>query len=370
VTLHPSIALVLLLTAGCQKAPAQSATPAAQAPAAAQTADSPSPEAAQAAGQSVESAQAGGAAAEQADAPAIKPVPAELPDVLARVNGEAITKAEFDRALFNVELRAGQPVPAEERNRVYRGVLDQLVTFHLLLQEVKSRQISVSDTEVGAQIDQLKQRFPSEDEFQKALASRKVTLDVLREDTRKEMAVARMVEAEVKPKVRIQESEVKDYYDKNPNQFQQPQTFRASHILIGVDGAAGADEKKAAREKAEALLKRAKNGEDFAALAREHSDDGGSKTAGGDLNYFQKGQMVPEFQAAVESLTIGEISGIVESQFGYHIVLLTDTRPARTIPLAEVSTRIGQYLTTRAHQEKAGEFLQALKARGKIEILI
>jgi peptidyl-prolyl cis-trans isomerase C len=178
-----------------------------------------------------------------------------------------------------------------------------------------------------------------------------------------------MVEQAVKPLIKIDESQVKDFYDKNPAQFQQPEGFRASHILVRVDANATDAQRKEARATIEAVQKQLQGGADFATVAKEKSQDG-SASNGGDLNFFRKGQMVEPFQKAVEALKIGEISGIVETQFGYHIIKLTDKQPARTVPLAEVSTRIGQFLTMRAQQEKANEFVQGLKAKSKIEILI
>jgi peptidyl-prolyl cis-trans isomerase C len=353
------------MSAGCQKAPAQSATPAA-APAQAPGASGQQPPVATTGQAPQAAAQTPGA---PPAAPAVKPVPVQLPDVLARVNGETVTRAEFERAIKNVEARAGRQVPAEQRDQVYRGVLDQLVTFHMLEQEVKARNVSVTDQEVDARLEQVKKQFPSEDEFKKAMASRGMTIDELKKETRAELGVSKMVEQAVKPLIKIDESQVKDFYDKNPAQFQQPEGFRASHILIRVDANATDAQKKEARAQIEAIQKQLQGGADFATVAKEKSQDG-SAANGGDLNVFRKGQMVEPFQKAVEALKVGETSGIVETQFGYHIIKLTDKQAARTVPLAEVSTRIGQFLTMRAQQEKANEFVQGLKAKSKIEILI
>jgi len=302
-------------------------------------------------------------------APAVKPVPPTLPDVLARVNGEAISRGEFERMLRQVENRAGRQVPAEERDRVYRGVLDQLVALHLLTQEVAARKVTVADGEVDTKVAQFRQQFPGEAEFTQALSSRGLTLDGLKQEMRREIGVEKVLEAEIRPKISVSEGDVKAFYDGNPQQFQQPEAFRASHILIRADQAAPPAEKQAARKKAEEVLAQVRAGGDFAALARAHSQDG-SAPNGGDLGLFGRGQMVPPFEQAVAALKPGEVSGIVETPFGYHIVKLAEKRPARTVPLAEASPRIGQFLMMRAQQEKTGEFLRALRAKGKVEILI
>ena len=356
--------VVAALGPACRKASeSKPATPAASSPAAAVT-----PPSTPGRGVAAPGAAVPGAAMAPA-APAAKPVPASLPDVLARVNGETISRGEFERMLRQVEQRAGRQVPAEERDRVYRGVLDQLVAFHLLTQEATARKVAVADGEVDAKVAQVRQQFPGEAEFTKALASRGLTLDALRQDMRREIGVEKVLEAEIRPKISVSEGDVKAFYDGNPQQFQQPEAFRASHILIRVDQSAPPAEKQAARKKAEGVLAQVRAGGDFAALARAHSQDG-SAPNGGDLGLFGRGQMVAPFEQAVAALGPGEVSGIVETPFGYHIIKLAEKRPARTVPLAEASPRIGQFLMMRARQEKTGEFLRALRARSKVEILI
>src|SRR4029079_17914284 len=120
-----------------------------------------------------------GQAPGQPPAPA-KPMPAQLPDVLARVNGEAVTKADFDRLIKNMELRANQPVPAERRDEVYRKTLDQLVTYTVLSQETRARKVNVTDAEIESGIQQMRAQFPNEEAFKKALESRGMTIDKLK----------------------------------------------------------------------------------------------------------------------------------------------------------------------------------------------
>lgn len=345
--------LLLLLVVGCQRAPAQ-------------TTDAGSGGAAQPAGAAAQTQSPAGEPAAPAEA---KPVPAVLPDVLARVNGEPIEKAEFERALRAVEAQAGGPVPAERRNEIYRDVLDQLVSYHLLVQETKNRKIVVSDADLQGPLAQVKQQFPTEAEFVKALAAQNMTEASLTEQMRQDIALSKLVETEVRPQVKVTETEVKDFYDKNPDRFQEPEAIRASHILVKVDPSATEAQKQEARQKAEGVLKQVKAGGDFAALAKQYSDDG-SGSQGGDLNFFGRGQMVPPFETAAFALKTGETSELVESQFGYHIIKLTDRRAARTVPLADVAARIGQFLTSQQQQQKTNEFISSLRARSKVEILL
>jgi len=296
-------------------------------------------------------------------------MPAELPDVLARVNGEAVTKADFDRLIKNMELRANQPVPAEHRDEVYRKALEQLVTYTVLSQETRARKVNVTDAEIESGIQQMRAQFPNEEAFKKALESRGMTIDKLKADTRIDISINKMVEAEVSTQAPPADAQVREFYDKNPDKFKQDEAVRASHILFRVDETADAATKKKAMDQAQSVLKQARDGADFAELAKKHSADG-SAQQGGDLNFFTRGQMVPPFDQAAFAMKPGEISDIVTTQFGYHIIKVTERRPAATVPFEQVSGRIKEFLTDQQKQEKADAFIQSLKERAKIEVLV
>ena len=314
-------------------------------------------------------APATGAQAKPEEAPP-KPVPAQLPDVIARVNGEAINKIEFEKAIKSVEGRAGSSVPADQRDRVYRGVLDQLIAYRLLMQETKSRNIEVPEADVDARIAQIKQQFPNEDAFKKTLAERSMTVEQLREDAKSDMRVAKMLESEVNTKVSVQPTDVNTFYQQNPDKFQQPERVRASHILVRTPENADAKAKEAAKTKASELLAQVKSGKDFAELAKQHSQDPGSAAQGGDLGFFQKGQMVGAFERAAFALKPGEVSGVVETPFGFHIIKMAEKQDARTMPIDEVKPQIEQFLQNQQRQQKTQAFIESLKSKGKVEILI
>lgn len=302
--------------------------------------------------------------------PGAKPVPAELPAVVARVNGEAISRADFERAVQSLEGRAGGPVPAEQRDAIYRRVLDELIGYSLLAQEAAKRKVTVPDADVDARVKQLQSQFPNEEEFKKVLGERKMTLDQVRLDTRRDLVVSRMLQAEIEPKAAVTPEQVNDFYAKNPDQFKQPERVRASHILITAAKDADAATRTAARTKAEGILKEVKAGKDFAALAKQHSQDPGSGAQGGDLGFFQQGQMVGPFNDAAFSMKPGQTSGIVETDFGFHIIRLVAREEGRAVPLEEVKPQLEQFLLQQNRREQTNAFVQGLRARGKIEILI
>jgi len=335
--------IVALVVCGCSKATTEAATP----------------------------AKAGASQNAAATPPAPpKPVPAQLPEVVARVNGEAVTKSDFDRAVQAVEARAGGPVPPEQRDQVLRGVLDQLVGYRVLAQETKTRKVAVPDAEIDARIGQIRGQFPSEEAFTQMLAQRKLTLEQVKSDARQDMAIQKMIDDEIAAKVAVKPEQVTDFYAKNPDQFKEGESVRASHILIAVPKGADAATKAQARTKAEGILKDVKAGKDFAALAKEHSADPGSAANGGDLGFFQQGQMVGPFNDAAFTLAPGTTSDLVETDFGFHIIKVAEKKEGRTIPLEEVKPQVEQYLQQLNRQEQTEAFVNGLKAKGKIEILI
>ena len=298
-----------------------------------------------------------------------KPLPAELPDVLARVNGQDIKKSDFDMLVRNIELSRG-PIPPERRDEVYRAALNQLVEYTLLQQEAKNRQVTVSDAEVNERIMEMQGQFPTEEAFKKALDARHMSIDRLRDDARVDMVISRMIEGEVATAQPPTDAECKEYYDKNPDRFKLGESVRASHILILADEKADEATKKKARTQIEAIHKRVKAGEDFASLAKEHSQDG-SAAQGGDLDFFGRGRMVPPFEQAAFALKPGEVSDVVTTQFGYHIIKVTDRRESSTIPFdGQLQERLRQILTEQRKQEKAASFVASLKQKSNIEVLV
>jgi peptidyl-prolyl cis-trans isomerase C len=314
---------------------------------------------------------ASGSTAQPATTPAPpappKPMPAQLPDVLARVNGEAVRKGDFDRVLRNFELSNG-PVPADRRDEVLRGVLDQLITYTLMTQEAKGKNIVVPDGEIDQRIRQMR-GAASDADFQKALEARNMSLEQLRSDARLQLTIEKMMEEQVAGIAAATDAEARQFYEKNPDKFKQGDTVRASHILLRVDRAASDAARKQARTRIEGILKRARGGGDFAALAKQHSQDG-SAPQGGDLGYFERAAMVPPFSDAAFSLKPGEISDVVTTDFGYHIIKVTDRKAAATVPYDQVSRQIVDFLSARKKQERAAQFIDEAKKRSRIEVLV
>ncbi|MEO6214353.1 MAG: peptidylprolyl isomerase [Vicinamibacterales bacterium] len=299
----------------------------------------------------------------------VKPLPEQLPEVLARVNGEDVKRSDFDKLIAQMEMSAGQPVPKERRDQVYRSALDQLVTYTLLGQEIKARGITADEKLVEEEMKQVRGQFKTEQEFEKALTGRGLTPERLRADMKREAGIKVMMDAEVAGTVPVTDEDIRTFYEKNPDKFKQPEGVRASHILIPLPQGGDADAKKAAKTKAESLLKQIKGGGDFAKLAQEHSSDG-SAQQGGDLGFFTRGQMVGPFEQAAFGLKPGQVSDLVETQFGFHIIKTTERKEPSTVPLEQVTDRVREFLTGQRKQERGEAFITGLKSKSKIEVLI
>jgi peptidyl-prolyl cis-trans isomerase C len=300
----------------------------------------------------------------------VRPMPVELPAVLARVNGEAIERWEFEYVVRGVEGQAGRPIPPERRDEVFRSLLDQLVAYRLLAQEARARKLDVSDTDVKTRIDEVRKTFPSEDAFIKAIAADGSSLEKLHQQTRTSLLVSTVLEAEIGPKMSVQPTDVDAFYQQNLDRFKQGESVRASHILLGIPEKADAAQTQLVRAQAEDVLKQIRAGADFAQLARTRSQDSSSAARGGDLGFFAAGQMDPTFEMAAFALKPGEVSQVVETPYGFHIIKLHERRPPRTTPLTEVRAQIEQYLTGQRRDELTMAFVERLKEKAKIELFV
>jgi peptidyl-prolyl cis-trans isomerase C len=166
----------------------------------------------------------------------------------------------------------------------------------------------------------------------------------------------------------VTEDEKKQEYETNKDKLNVPDEVKASHVLIKVGEKATPEEKQKAKEKIDALRTRAMSGEDFAKLAKENSEDASSSN-GGDLGYFKKGDMVKPFEEAAFGLEKDQISPVVETQFGYHVIKVTDKKAAHTLAYEEVSEDIAKFLLNKQKRDEVNKAVEALRKNAKIEIL-
>lgn len=290
----------------------------------------------------------------------------------AIVNGSGIHLDELEEelTLISGQMAAqGQPVTEAQKDDFRRRVLDSMISRMLLLEEAESEGIEVSDEELDSQMTRIRGQFQSDEEYEDALAAQNLTPERLRKDLKDNLIIQELLKKEVEDKVTVTDDEAIAYYDNNTVQFKQPEQVKASHIIVTLEEGAGEEEKAEARAKIEDILSRLEGGKDFAELAEEVSE-GPSASRGGDLGYFGRGQMVKSFEDAAFALESGELSGIVETQFGYHIIKVTDRKESSTIGYEEVKNQIKDFLIQQKQSEAFDTYLQNLKDNAEIEILL
>lgn len=297
-----------------------------------------------------------------------------LPDVVAKVNGVDIRKIDLQNAVETMKMQLemiGQAMPPDRKDEIWRGLLDEIIATELLSQEATTRKIAVTEADVDGEVTRFRERFPSETVFQNFLKEQGFSEKQIREEIRKQLGIKKMLDKEVFAKVAVDEKAAREYFEKNPEMFQEPEAVRAAHVLVKVDKDADARTRAEAKKEAEKVLADAKAGKDFGELAREHSDDPGSRSKGGDLDFFVKGQMVPPFEEAAFGLQKpGDLSGVVETVYGYHVIKLTERKPARSVPFSEVKDDLVDFLKEKKKSDQLRAYVDGLRKRAKVQIFI
>ena len=287
----------------------------------------------------------------------------------AVVNGSVITQADLKSQMASAQRQLssmGKPLDDSQLLEIKKEAIERLIERELLYQESQKKGIKVDETAVNEQLETLKKRFPSEAEFKNALSKTNMSEAKVKSEFARGMAIQKLIDKEFVQKIAVSDKETREYYDGHPDSFRQPEQVRASHILIKVDPQAEESQKAEARKALEKIQLKLKEGEDFSALAKE-SSQWPSSAKGGDLGYFKRGQMVKPFEDAAFALKPGEVSDIVETRFGYHLIKVIDKKPKCMIPYQDVKDMIGKYLKQEKVNKEVSLYLEKLKQKAKIE---
>jgi peptidyl-prolyl cis-trans isomerase C len=287
--------------------------------------------------------------------------------IAASVNGKEITQTELEREILNLSHRYSiQTQDSTIPEDIESKALDNLITRELLYEASQKAQIKVEDSEVDENLQQAISRFPNKEAFESVLKRENVTEDDLKSEIRYGLAIQNYVEDTYLSKTTVSDQEIQTYYESNPALFKHPEMVKASHILIRVDSQEDDAQKAEARKKIEEVAKKLAAGENFAELAKTYSDCPSSSN-GGDLGSFSRGQMVPEFEEVAFSLKPGEISPVVETNFGFHIIKVFEKQPEGTYSLDQVKPQIEQVLTKEKVQKLLEKDIENLKSKADIE---
>jgi peptidyl-prolyl cis-trans isomerase C len=320
-------------------------------------------------------AQATKAAAQAAEPD--EPIPPAAPNALfpalvARVNGKPILGRDLEQRV-RAELAAiGNPawkdLREDYRNEVTSRSLSQLLGDELLYQKAVASGVAATQAEIQAEFDKVAKTYPSDAALNAMLAERGLDRKALSRELGKNLVVQRYIEQNITKKLVVAPAEVSEYYNAHPDEFKHPDLIRTSHILIAVPQGAAPEQQERAKQLAQGVLDRAKKGEDFAKLAKENSMDA-SASQGGDLGLTVAGELAPEYEAAAANLKVGEISGLVRTQFGYHVIKLTDKKKAGMETLDEVRSQLTGFLKSQKEDAEVDKLVKVLQSQAKIEIL-
>ena len=290
----------------------------------------------------------------------------------AVVNGERVPMSVLDANIQavigrNPELRAGENLARLRKMR--RDILNDLIGQELVIQEGRKAGLNPRDIEIDTELAKIKQRFPSENSFQQALEQQKLTAEKLRKVIERALIGKKVLDIKVKPTAKpVTDEDISVFYEENKKIFAEQEEVKVSHILIKVAPDADEQAKADAKSEIQVILEKARNGEDFAELAKKHSQCP-SAPEGGNLGYFTRGRMVKPFEDAAFSLEKGQISEIVETQFGYHIILGVDKKPEMQSKLEEVSEEIRKILYEKEVDTALKKWLEPVREKATIEIL-
>jgi peptidyl-prolyl cis-trans isomerase C len=326
------------------------------------------------------------APAQEAAKEIAKEVAPDPSKVVVTINGQAIKQGEVDKFVqelmqkqMQMMAMQGQPMQPEQmqqmKQMVEKNAKFDVVKQTLVDQAINTQIKDVSDKDVESRIQEFRAFLKTQDQdLDELLKKRGSSVEELKGDLRKQLAFNKVMEKEegVQPP---SEDEIAKAYEEHKGQMEMPEQVRASHILIGFDGnprdpqkKPPTDAEKAAKKKtADEVLAKAKKGEDFAKLAKEYSTDPSNKDNGGDLNFFGKGQMTKNFEDASFGTKPGNLTDVVETEFGYHIIKVTDHKDTRTLKLADVKFQLREKLFGDKTREKMNDLMTKLQKGAKIE---
>ncbi|MGA2554260.1 MAG: peptidylprolyl isomerase, partial [Smithella sp.] len=291
---------------------------------------------------------------------------------VAVVNGAPIEKDEFDGEVFLIQktvLGLGKPLSCEQVSLIRREVLESMIRRELLYQTARKSGIKPDENAINKDINSLKQQFSGETEYKNELSRRGINEEVLRARMIRNSLVQKYMDKEFTDKVNVTDKEIQDYYQKNIDLFKQPFQMRVNQIFIQSDSKGGDSRKKELRGKAEKILKNLKDDQDFADLAREYSD-GPTKNKGGDLGYLRKGQLEKQFESKIFALKKGEITDVIETEYGFHIFKVTDIKPETILAYENVKEKVKKFLVDEKTKQEADKYARKLREKTDVKILM
>jgi peptidyl-prolyl cis-trans isomerase C len=292
---------------------------------------------------------------------------------IASVNGKAISKSQYELMLSVFKKRAGhkgRQLNDAALTTVKNQILENLINAELLYQQSQKEGIRVEQKVINEQIEKYKERFSDETSketaYKKALKEMHVSEKEFQTEIQRALAINQLIDTNVRQKITVTDEESKKYYNNNLNLYKQPEQVKISLIWIKVTPDAEASKKNQARKKIEMVQKKVQQGEDFGMLAKAYSE-GPSAQREGAWGYLKRRKTTDPIREAAFALNVGEVSGIVETKSGYHLIKVTDKKPAGTTPYKEVQPMIEQRLKKEKEKAEIQSYIENLKKSAKIK---
>jgi peptidyl-prolyl cis-trans isomerase SurA len=302
----------------------------------------------------------------------VSPSEAVVDRVVAVVNQEIITFSEVEKMSRSLQVEIQTEDRLERRERVqeiFRKVLEKLIEEKLIDQEAKKSGIKVTSKEVEGAIEEVKRRYAVDQEnFEKLLAAEGVTLETFKKEIEKQILRTKVINWAVKVEPMAGEKELRDFYQKHIDRYRVNESYRISHILFPIPKDASLEQSREIRKRSQKVLERIKGGEDFGEMALLYSEDPSSRKDGGDMGYFKRGELLPTLEREALRLQVGEVSGVIRTEFGFHIVKLLDRKGGEPPSFEEVKEKVQADYYDREMEKAYLQFLSKLKEKSVIEI--
>lgn len=306
--------------------------------------------------------------------------PLKIPDVVARVNGVDIQSKYIEFRLNRILKNVRRPLTMREKTSIVKDLIEKEVVRELVHQQGEKKNLKVDSDLIEKEVKALREPYTSDEEFEKALSTRNITLQDLKSSMEVDIHARQLLNEQIKGKVDISDKDVNKYYEDNKQKFHRPESFRTRHILAALfppkalrtQSISDLQKNKEyfariAEEKIDGIIKELKEGADFEELAKKKSDDEYSRDNGGDLNFMYKGVFDPSYDEAVSKLKPGETSGKVKTRFGFHVIQLIEKHPAEQAPFDEMKNSIQKLLFMEEAKKLVEVYIEDLRKQAKIE---
>ena len=285
--------------------------------------------------------------------------------VVVFVNNNAITRAELDMEINRLAPQElyHRSISPEKQKEMEKKALENLINAELFYIEAKRQGLKVDSSELKKSISSVKASYPSTKAFKDALKKSGMTMSVFEEKVGKNLVVEKLIEKEVK--VSLTDNDLEEYYKKNTGKFKEPEAVRLRYVYVKINPSEP-DGRKKAKERAKEAYSKIKLGSNFAQIAQTYSQDM-SRIKGGDIGFVHKGMTPQDIEKAAFSLKVGQVSEIIKTDIGFHILKVEEKRASRQVSFKEIKDKLKKELTESMQKNRLEGLIKRLRENAKIQ---